>query len=94
MKYALSQDAYQNKNIIGKPETWTEMNGKVLVTFFKPFVLAHIMQVIPTNDDCPLHLHLKDNASQDSTTNADIASKRAFLVNVRPFKCLYTITCK
>jgi len=58
------------------------MNRKILVTFLEAIVLADIVQVITSNHDCSLHLHLHHDARQDSSTNAHITSKWTFLVNV------------
>jgi len=58
------------------------MYRQILVTFLKAIILAHIVQVITSDHDCALHFHLQHYASQDPSTNAHIASKWTFLVNV------------
>jgi len=67
------------------------MYRKVLVTFLKTIILADIVQVVTPDHDRPLHFHLQHYASQDSSTNAHIASKRAFLVNIVTLNSLTTI---
>jgi len=70
------------------PKTGAEVNRQVLVSFLEALIFTNIVQVVTTNDYCSLHLHLENNASQDTTTDADIASEWTFLVDVRTFNCL------
>ena len=46
------------------------------------------MQVIPSNDDCPLHLQLLYNSSEDTATNVYSTGKGAFFVDVCSFNGL------
>jgi len=78
----------KSRKIIRLPEAWAKMYRKVLVTFLKTIVLANIVQVITSDHNCSLHFHLHYYARQDSSTNAHVASKRTFLVNVMTLRCL------
>lgn len=71
-----------------QPEARAEMNRKVLVTFLKAIVLANVVQVIASDNNRPLHFHLQHYARQDSSTNAHVASKWTFLVNVMTLNSL------
>ena len=64
------------------------MYRKILVTFLKAIVLADVVQVITAYHNCSLHFHLHHYACQDSSTNAHVASKWTFLVNVVTLRCL------
>lgn len=64
------------------------MDTHVLVALLKSIVLANVVQIVPADDNCPLHLHLLDNSREDSATNSNFARKGAFLVNVRAIDSL------
>lgn len=65
------------------------MNRHVLMTLLETIVFTNIMQIITTDDNGTLHLLLHHNTSQDSTTNGDIASKWALLINVIAIDSLF-----
>lgn len=54
----------------------------------KPIVFPDVMQIITSNNNRTLHLHLLDNAGEDSASNRYVASERAFLIDIRPFNSL------
>jgi hypothetical protein len=54
----------------------------VTMSLLKTVVLLDVVKVITTDDDSPLHLHLLDDTSKNSTTNGNITSEWALLVNV------------
>ena len=58
------------------------MNRHVTMPLLETIVLLDVMQVVTADDDSPLHFHLLDNASKNSSTNGHITSEGAFLVNV------------
>ena len=58
------------------------MSSKILMSFLKSVVLLDVMKIIPSDYNCSLHLHALYSTRQYSTPDADIASKRAFLVYV------------
>ena len=64
------------------------MDRHVSVTLFKSIVFLDVVQVVATDDNSPLHLHLLDNTSQNPTTDGDISSEWALLVNVGAFDSL------
>ena len=59
------------------------------MSFLKAAVLFDVVEVVSSNDDGPFHLHALDDSSEDSPTDAHIASERALLVYVGTFNCLY-----
>ena len=67
---------------MNKPEARRNVSSKILMPLFKSVVLLDVMKIVPSDNYCPLHLHTLYSASQDSTSNTDIASKRTFLVYV------------
>lgn len=46
------------------------------------FVLPDVVEVVPTNDERSLHLHALHDAREDTSTDGDIPSEGALLVNV------------
>ena len=64
------------------------MNGHVLVTFLETVVLAVVVQVIPPDDDCPLHLQFLNHSTEDTSANVNGSSEWAFLVDVVSFGSL------
>ena len=67
------------------------MNGHILVAFLESVVFLDVMQVISTNNDSPVHLHLGDDASEDTSTNGHFTSEGALLVNVVTFTGLMNL---
>ncbi len=51
------------------PEARGEVDRHVLMPFLKTVVLADVMQVVPSDDDGPLHLHLGHHTWKRVTTN-------------------------
>ena len=64
------------------PEAWTEMDRHVFVPLLEPVVFTNVMQVITTNNDGALHLHLEYDSRKDTTTDRHVSSEGAFLVDV------------
>ena len=60
------------------------MHRHVLVTLLKAIVLSDVIEIVPADDNGPLHLHLRDDTRQDPTSDGDISSEGAFLVYVVP----------
>ena len=58
------------------------MNRHVLVSLLKSFVLLDEVKVLSPDHYRPVHLQFKHHPRQDTTSNADVTSKRTFLVNV------------
>lgn len=69
-------------------EAGTEMDAHVTVAFLEPVILSDIMQIIPSYNDSPLHLHLLDNSCKNTSSDRNIASEWTFLVNVSSFQGL------
>ena len=51
-------------------------------------ILFDVMQVVSPNDNRPLHLLTLHDSSQDSASDAYIASEGAFLVNISTLSSL------
>lgn len=54
----------------------------ILVPLLETTVLLDVMQVVPSNNNCSLHLRRNDLANQNSSTNGDVSSEGALLVHV------------
>jgi len=54
----------------------------VSVTLFKSVVLGQIVEVVTTNNNSSLHLVGDYNTTENTTTDGDVASEGALLVNV------------
>ena len=65
------------------------MDRHVTMSLLKTVVLLDVVKVITTDDDSPLHLHLLDDTSKNSTTNGNITSEWALLVNVGSLNCSF-----
>jgi len=65
-------------------ETRRAVYGHVLMSLLVTSILAHILKVISTDNYGALHLVGDDHALKDSTTDGNISSKRALLVDVVP----------
>ena len=67
------------------------MHRHVLVTLLESVVLADVVEVITTDDDGPVHLHLGNNTREDAASDAHVAGEGAFLVNVVTLNSLRTV---
>merc|ERR1719361_351911 len=63
-------------------EAGREMDRHVLVSLLEPVVLLHVVEIVAPHDHGPVHLHLGDDPGQDSSTDRNLASEGALLVNV------------
>lgn len=73
---------FMNTRVLYSPEGGAHVYRHVFVSLFKTSVFFDEVQVVTTNDNCPLHFHLSDYSTQDTATNVYWTSERAFLVNV------------
>ena len=64
------------------------MDRHVAVPLLETIVLLDVMQIVSSDDDRTLHLHLLDSAGQDATTDRDIAGEGALFVDVSAFNSL------
>mmetsp|Transcript_25449 Transcript_25449/g.43446 ORF Transcript_25449/g.43446 Transcript_25449/m.43446 type:complete len:231 (-) Transcript_25449:72-764(-) len=60
----------------------TAVSMNVLVTFLETTVLLDVVKVVPPHNDGALHLGRDDKSLQDLTTDGNVASEWALLVNV------------
>lgn len=67
------------------PECRTAVHRNVLVSLLETIVLAHVVQVVTSDDDGASHFVFDDNARQDSTANRYVAGEWTLLVDVRAF---------
>lgn len=63
-------------------KAWTAMSMNGLVTLLETTVLLNVVKVIPTHDNGTLHLGGGDHTLQNLTTNGDVSSEGALLVDV------------
>ena len=71
-----------NISFVNSLESRGQVSGDVSVTLFKSVVLGQIVEVVTTNNNSSLHLVGDDNTTENTTTDGDVASERALLVNV------------
>ena len=58
------------------------------MTFLKAVILLDVMEVIPSDDNGPLHLVALHNPCQDPSPNTNVSSEWTFLVYVSAFNSL------
>ena len=61
------------------------MNWKICVSFFKSIILFDVMEIVPSDNDSSLHFSRNDHSLENSASDGDIGSERAFLINIRSF---------
>ena len=61
------------------------MGSDVSVPLLVPVVFGDVVEVVPPDDDGPLHLGGDDDALQDLSPDSDVASEGAFLIDVGAF---------
>lgn len=66
------------------------MDRHVLVPLFESLVFANVVQVVASDDNRSLHLHLLHDAFQDSSPDSHVACERALLVDVSAIDRLHT----
>jgi hypothetical protein len=69
------------------------VNAHVLVSFLETVVFADKVQIIATNDNGALHLHLTNDSSENSSTDRAHSGEGAFLVDVVAGDCLKYNNC-
>ena len=73
------------------PETGREMDWHISVSFLESVVFLNEVEVIPSDDNSPLHFHFDDNPSKDSASDGNIASEGTLLVDIRALNRLIVI---
>ena len=63
-------------------EAWRAVNGSVVVSLLETVVLLDVVQVVATNNDGSGHLVGNNHGSEDSTTDGNVTSERALLVDI------------
>lgn len=64
------------------------MCRQCLVALLKSVVLFDVMKIIASDNNGSLHLHAFNNTSENTATDADVASEGTLLVNVGAFNGL------
>ena len=64
---------------------WADVRGDILVALFITTVFRNVMKVVSSDDNSSLHFRGDTNTFQNTPTNRDIASERAFFVNIISF---------
>lgn len=64
------------------------------MSLLKSVVFTDIMEVISADNNGPLHLHLLDNSSKDTSSDRYVASEGALLVDVGTLDGLEDIKCQ
>lgn len=71
-----------NKHKVNSPEARRYMYRHILMSLLISVVLFHVLEVVTTNNNSPVHLHFTHNTCEDSTTDTYISSEGTLLVNV------------
>ena len=58
------------------------MHSGVLVTLLETVVLLNVVQVVATDNNSSRHLRRNNHTSEDSSTDGDVSSERALLIDV------------
>lgn len=58
------------------------VHGDVAMAFLVSVVLGHVVEVVPPDDDGPLHFCGDNDALEDLASDGDVAGEGAFLVDV------------
>lgn len=61
------------------------MHGHVAMPLLESVVLLDVVEVIPSDDNSPLHLQFLDHTGEDAATDGHVTGERAFLINVSSF---------
>lgn len=65
------------------------MDRHVLMPLLEPLVLAHVVEVVSSDHNRPVHLHLLHYTAQNAAANGNIAGERTLLIDVCAFDCLF-----
>lgn len=71
--------------VVNTDESWRNVSWKVLVTLFISVVLWNEVKVFTTKNKSSLHLGRNNNTSKNTTTNRNVTSEWALLINVVTF---------
>ena len=63
-------------------ESWGKMGRKVVMSLLESVIFLDIMEVISSQDDSSSHLGGKDDTFTDSSSDRNVRSEWAFLVNI------------
>ena len=66
-------------------ESWGKMGRKVVMSLLKSVIFLDVMEVISSQDDGSSHLGGKDNTFTDSSSDGNVRSEWAFLIDIITF---------
>ncbi len=58
------------------------MGRQVSVSLLVPVVLGHVVEIVPSDDDGPLHLGRDDHSLEDLASDRDVAGEGTFFIDV------------
>lgn len=58
------------------------MRWDIIVSLFETVVFSNVVQVVTTNNNGSLHFVRYNDTTEDTSTNADVSSEWALLVNI------------
>ena len=58
------------------------MGRQVAMSLLETSVFLHVVEVVSSNHDCPLHLGLDDDSGEDSASDRHVSGEWALLVDV------------
>lgn len=85
MENQSSLPAFTNGNNISGLDTdegRAAVSGYILVALLVAIVLAHVVQVVTTDDDSAFHLGADNRTSENTSTDGDVSSEGALLVDI------------
>ena len=65
------------------------MAGDGVMAFLESVVFSDVMKVITTDDDVVLHLVGDNDTLENSSSDGDVSSEGAFVVNPLAFNCFF-----
>jgi hypothetical protein len=68
-------------------EAWGDVSRNVGMPLLIPLIFLHKVEVVPANNDSPVHLSTMACSSNDSASDRNSSSEWALLINVCPFNC-------
>lgn len=58
------------------------MNWDISMSFFISVIFWNIVQIIPSDNNCPLHFGRDDNTLQNFSPDGNFAGEGAFFINI------------
>ena len=87
-KWSALSDGY-NIPFLNIHEAGGAVYRDILVSLFKTSILADVLQIVSSNDHCPLHLIRNYHCFHDSSSDRHVSRKRALFVDVCSVNSLF-----